>query len=119
MFRNVSRFVRPMGARAYAIPVENVTREWRCKVDGEETAEKVEKMLAEVQGTLPKAAKVQRLVCKAEWDYKILTTVPLADFGKWKEGGFKPEESFISKLKSTSGVSNVASQSYVFESKKN
>eukprot|EP01064_Diplonema_japonicum_P036164 TRINITY_DN8049_c1_g1_i1.p1 TRINITY_DN8049_c1_g1~~TRINITY_DN8049_c1_g1_i1.p1 ORF type:complete len:119 (+),score=38.77 TRINITY_DN8049_c1_g1_i1:54-410(+) len=117
MMRACSKFVRPMGARAYAIPVETVTREWRCKVDGEETAEKVESLVADVRSKLPKDASVQRLVCKAEWDYKVQTTVPLAAFGEWKGAAFAPEADFLEQLKATPGVSNVAAQAYVFEAK--
>ena len=75
MMRNVLQFARPAAARAYCIPVTTVAREWRCRVDAEPTAEKIEALVADVKTQLPEGASVQRLVCKAEWDYKVLPAV--------------------------------------------
>ncbi|KAJ9462040.1 hypothetical protein DIPPA_24150 [Diplonema papillatum] len=114
MLRTSARFIRPAGARAYAIPVNNVCREWRCNVDNEETAEKLDKVLGSMQSKIP-SKNVQRLVCKAEWDYKVISTVSMQEFGEWKANSFEPEASFMDKLKATPGVTNVKAQAYVVD----
>ena len=86
MFRvAAAKFVRPAASRAYCIPITNVCREWRCKVDGEATAEKLEKIVDETKSSLPKGATVQRLVCKAEWDYKVHTGTCIFSIGCMEE----------------------------------
>lgn len=42
--------------------------------------------------------------------YKIISQVPLDDFGPWEEGGHAPEAEFLEKLKAIDGVSQVETQ---------
>ena len=113
----MTAFTRAAGVRGYAIPVKTVCREWRMKVDNEETAEKIDALLADVQTKIPQGANIERLVCKAAWDYKVQVSVPLETFGEWKGSEFAPEADFVSGASSTSGVTNVEAQSYVWEKK--
>jgi hypothetical protein len=74
---------------------DHVCREWRCKYDGDKaTSESLEAISKVVDEYLPAiksnasksgAATVNRLVCGACLDFKLMTTVPLADFGPWEE----------------------------------
>ena len=42
--------------------------------------------------------------------HKIISQVPLDDFGPWEEGGHAPEAEFLEKLKAIDGVSQVETQ---------
>eukprot|EP00755_Sulcionema_specki_P011714 Sspe_Gene.49692::Locus_26995_Transcript_1_1_Confidence_1.000_Length_488::g.49692::m.49692 len=117
MMRRAMAAAVPFGCRGYAIPINRVCREWRCKVKGEETAEKVEELLESMRGKLPQDATVSRLVCKMQWDYKIQSTVDLETWKEWKGCDFPPEKEFLDELKAIDGVSNVSAQSYVHDAK--
>ena len=53
---------------------------------------------------------VNRLVCGGCLDFKLMMTVPLADFGPWEEKGFEPESEFLEKITAIEGVSQVETQ---------
>lgn len=96
---------------------DRVCREWRCKYEGDKaTSESLEAISKIVDEYLPeikkvsKDAKVNRLVCGGCLDFKLMTTVPLDDFGPWEEKGFSPEGEFLEKLKAIDGVSQVETQ---------
>ena len=107
-----------------AVPLANgsmnfdrVCREWRCKYTGDksdsESLEAIAGVVAEYLPEIKKAsadAVVNRLVCGACLDFKLMTTVPLADFGPWEASGFAPEAEFLEKLKAIPGVSQVETQ---------
>ena len=94
-----------------------VCREWRCKYSGdkadstslESIAKVVNEYLPEIKA-VSKDVKVNRLVCGACLDFKLMTTVPLSDFGPWSEKEFAPEKEFLEKLKAIEGVSMVETQ---------
>ena len=94
-----------------------VCREWRCKYDGDKaTSASLEAIAKLVDENLPDIKKasddmtVNRLICGGCLDFKLMMTVPLADFGPWEEAGFPPEESFLEGLKAIEGVSVVETQ---------
>lgn len=96
---------------------DRVCREWRCKYEGDKsTSESLEAISKVVDEYLPeikkvsKDAKVNRLVCGGCLDFKLMTTVPLDDFGPWEEKDFAPESDFLAKLKAIDGVSQVETQ---------
>jgi hypothetical protein len=69
-----------------------VCREWRCKYDGDKgTSESLEAISKVVDEYLPELKKisdgvtVNRLICGGCLDFKLMTTVPLDDFGPWEE----------------------------------
>jgi hypothetical protein len=107
-----------------AVPLANgsmsfdrVCREWRCKYTGDKSdSESLEAIAGVVAEYLPEIKKVSadatvnRLVCGACLDFKLMTTVPLADFGPWEASGFAPEAEFLEKLKAIPGVSQVETQ---------
>jgi hypothetical protein len=69
-----------------------VCREWRCKYDGDKgTSESLEAIAKVVDELLPEIKKasadatVNRLVCGGCLDFKLMTTVPLEDYGPWEE----------------------------------
>ena len=57
-----------------------------------------------------KDATINRLVCGSCLDFKLMTTVPLQDFGPWEEKGFAPEADFLKKISAIDGVSLVETQ---------
>eukprot|EP00614_Pseudopedinella_elastica_P008676 CAMPEP_0172604008 /NCGR_PEP_ID=MMETSP1068-20121228/24243_1 /TAXON_ID=35684 /ORGANISM="Pseudopedinella elastica, Strain CCMP716" /LENGTH=147 /DNA_ID=CAMNT_0013405927 /DNA_START=57 /DNA_END=500 /DNA_ORIENTATION=- len=96
---------------------DRVCREWRCKYEGDKaTSESLEAIAGVVEEFLPaikavsKEAVVTRMVCGGCLDFKLLTTVPLEDFGPWEEKGFAPESDFLEKIKAIEGVSVVETQ---------
>ena len=96
---------------------DRVCREWRCKYTGDKaTSESLEAIAKVVDEYLPtiKAVSsditVNRLVCGACLDFKLMMTVPLEDFGPWEESGFAPEADFLAKLKEIEGVSQIETQ---------
>ena len=69
-----------------------VCREWRCKYEGDkstsESLEAISKVVDELLPEIKKSSKdatVNRLVCGGCLDFKLMTTVPLDDFGPWEE----------------------------------
>jgi hypothetical protein len=96
---------------------DRVCREWRCKYTGDKaTSESLQAIAKVVDEYLPqikkasKEVKVNRLVCGGCLDFKLMTTVPLQDFGPWEASGFTPEAEFLEKLKAIDGVSMVETQ---------
>ena len=96
---------------------DRVCREWRCKYTGDKSDSKSLEAIAKVVDEyLPEIkkvsgdAKVNRLVCGGCLDFKLMTTVPLDDFGPWEEKGFAPEAEFLEKIKAIEGVSQVETQ---------
>lgn len=100
-----------------AMSFDRVCREWRCKYEGDKSDSKsleaisgvVDEYLADIKAVSP-GATVNRLVCGSCLDFKLMTTVPLEDFGKWEENEFAPEKAFLDKIKAIPGVSQVETQ---------
>ncbi|CAJ1966595.1 unnamed protein product [Cylindrotheca closterium] len=113
-----------MALNAEDVPLANgsmsfnrVCREWRCKYEGDkatsESLEAISKVVDEYLPDLKKLSdgvKVNRLVCGGCLDFKLMTTVPLEDFGPWEESGYAPEKDFLEKIKAIPGVSQVETQ---------
>mmetsp|Transcript_77565 Transcript_77565/g.225113 ORF Transcript_77565/g.225113 Transcript_77565/m.225113 type:complete len:146 (+) Transcript_77565:104-541(+) len=100
-----------------AMSFNRVCREWRCKYEGDkstsESLEAISKVVDEYLPEIKKASKdatVNRLVCGSCLDFKLMTTVPLEDYGKWEEAGHPPEKEFLEKIKAIPGVSLVETQ---------
>lgn len=96
---------------------DHVCREWRCKYTGDKSdsasLEAIAKVVDEYLPELKKvsaSAKVNRLVCGSCLDFKLMTTVPLDDFGPWEGNDFAPEKDFLEKIKAIEGVSQVETQ---------
>jgi len=96
---------------------DHVCREWRCKYTGDKSDSKsleaIAKIVDEYLPEIKKVSgdvKVNRLVCGSCLDFKLMTTVPLDDFGPWEEKGFAPEGEFLEKIKAIDGVSQVETQ---------
>ncbi|GMH49361.1 hypothetical protein TL16_g07188, partial [Triparma laevis f. inornata] len=96
---------------------DRVCREWRCKYTGDKTdsaslaavAAEVEKVLPAVKG-LSANVKVNRLVCGACLDFKLMITQDLDDYGPWSEKDHAPEADFIEAIKGIEGISQVETQ---------
>jgi hypothetical protein len=107
-----------------AVPLANgsmnfdrVCREWRCKYTGDKaTSESLQAIAGLVDEYLPSMKEassqitVNRLVCGACLDFKLMMTVPLDDFGPWEAAGFQPEAEFLEKLRAIDGVTQVETQ---------
>merc|ERR1711957_240944 len=110
--------------KAESVPLANgsmsfdrVCREWRCKYTGNKSdSESLEAIAKVVDEYLPQIkavsadAKVNRLVCGSCLDFKLMTTVPLADYGPWEEKEHFPEKEFLEKITAIEGVSQVETQ---------
>jgi hypothetical protein len=113
-----------LNAETAAVPLANgsmsfdrVCREWRCKYTGDKaTSESLQAIAGLVDEYLPSIKEasskitVNRLVCGACLDFKLMMTVPLDDFGPWEAAGFQPEAEFLEKLRAIDGVSQVETQ---------
>ncbi|EEC47126.1 predicted protein [Phaeodactylum tricornutum CCAP 1055/1] len=100
-----------------AMSFDRVCREWRCKFEGDksdsESLEAISKVVDEYLPEIKKVsndATVNRLVCGGCLDFKLMTTVPLEDFGPWEEKEFAPEADFLAKLKKIEGVTMIETQ---------
>merc|ERR1711933_479010 len=100
-----------------AMSFDRVCREWRCKYTGNKAdSESLEAIAKVVDEYLPElkavseGAAVNRLVCGSCLDFKLMTTVPLEDFGPWEGKDFAPEGEFLEKIKAIEGVSQVETQ---------
>ena len=122
IYRNALNTVRTMSSES--VPLANgsmsfnrVCREWRCKYSGDKSdsaslesiAKVVDEYLPQIKA-VSKDVTVNRLICGACLDFKLMTTVPLNDFGPWSESEFAPEKEFLEKLKAIEGVSMVETQ---------
>lgn len=101
---------------------DHVCREWRCKYTGDKgDSESLEAVAKELEKVLPEIKKVSddivvnRLVCGSCLDFKLMMTVPLADFGPWEENEFAPEADFLAAIKGIEGVSQVETQTITNE----
>jgi hypothetical protein len=115
-------FSRPQALNAVplangAMSFDRVCREWRCKFTGDKSdSESLEAIAKVVDEYLPKikaassGATVNRLVCGSCLDFKLMTTLPLDDFGPWEANGFAPEAEFLAKITAIKGVSQVETQ---------
>ena len=100
-----------------AMSFDRVCREWRCKFTGDKSdsasLEAISKIVDEYLPTIKAISPgvtVNRLICGGCLDFKLMTTVPLEDFGPWEASGFAPEADFLVKLKAIDGVSVVETQ---------
>lgn len=116
-FRSQTRLHEAVPLANGSMNFDHVCREWRCKYTGDksdsESLEAIAAVVAEYLPELKKASKdatVNRLVCGACLDFKLMTTVPMADFGPWEASGFVPEVEFLEKIKAIAGVSQVETQ---------
>ena len=75
----------------------------------EAIAKVVDELLPEIKAVSDDIT-VNRLVCGGCLDFKLMMTVPLADFGPWEENGHEPESKFLEKIKAIEGVSQVETQ---------
>jgi len=58
---------------------------------------------------------VQRVVCGGCHDFKVITKLKAADFGKWEEGKFSPEAEFLAAVKAIKGINTVETQTFTLE----
>merc|ERR1719362_398535 len=114
--RNTSKRFNLFSASEEKIAFNHVAREWRMKYSeggltgGAVTVDKVLKdTLAKVKA-VEGVVSVQRVVCGACNDFKVLTKVKAANFGDWAEKDFAPEAEFLEACKKVPGVTNVETQ---------
>ncbi|GMI45334.1 hypothetical protein TrCOL_g3260 [Triparma columacea] len=122
-FTSPNAFIRK-STSVNSVPLANgkmsfnrVCREWRCKYEGDKSTSESLSAISDVVDEFLPAIKgvssdvtVNRLVCGACLDFKLMVTVPLDDYGPWEGGGHVPESDFIAKLKAIEGVSQVETQ---------
>jgi hypothetical protein len=100
------------------VEFDTVAREWRMKWsadDDKKSLAAVQKELTKVQPKLASVAglkSVQRVVCGGCLDFKVVVALEADKYAAWEAAKFEPEESFLSAVKSISGVSSVETQTY-------
>mmetsp|Transcript_12804 Transcript_12804/g.25315 ORF Transcript_12804/g.25315 Transcript_12804/m.25315 type:complete len:167 (+) Transcript_12804:55-555(+) len=100
------------------VSFDTIAREWRCKWSADDDKASLvaaQDAIAEVIADVKKVKGVkgvQRVVCGGCLDFKIVTSLPADDFGKWEEAKFAPEEKFLAKLKGIKGITAVETQTY-------
>lgn len=113
---------RPLSAlRAEIAPgvsFDTVAREWRCKWDDEndkaslvEAQKALESVLSEIK-SVDGVKGVERIVCGGCLDLKVIVSLEADKFGDWESKEFAPEASFLEKLKSIEGISQVETQTF-------
>eukprot|EP00555_Chaetoceros_dichaeta_P001505 CAMPEP_0198276390 /NCGR_PEP_ID=MMETSP1447-20131203/65281_1 /TAXON_ID=420782 /ORGANISM="Chaetoceros dichaeta, Strain CCMP1751" /LENGTH=148 /DNA_ID=CAMNT_0043971335 /DNA_START=1375 /DNA_END=1821 /DNA_ORIENTATION=+ len=117
-FRQMSSLkAEPVPLANGSMSFDHVCREWRCKYTGDKSdsasleaiAKVVDEYLPQIKA-VSATAKVNRLVCGSCLDFKLMTTVPLDDFGPWEGKEFSPEKEFLAKITAIEGVSQVETQ---------
>jgi predicted TPR repeat methyltransferase len=109
-----------MVEKAPGVLFNRVAREWRCKWSADDdqaslvAAQKVlDKHLAALKSL--DGVEVQRVVCGGCKDFKVVTSVPAADFGAWENAAHAPEAEFLAELEAIDGISQVETQTYTFQ----
>jgi hypothetical protein len=109
-----------MGTITEGVEFDTIAREWRCKWsadDDKKSLQEAQKLLDTVLEEL-KAIKgvkdVHRVVCGGCLDFKVVTSLSADTFNDWSSDDFKPEESFLEKLKAIDGITLVETQTYTF-----
>merc|ERR1719384_2756645 len=97
-------FARTSTIMSESVPLANgsmsfdrVCREWRCKYTGDKSdsesleaiAKVVDEYLPQIKAVSP-GVTVNRLVCGSCLDFKLMTTVPLEDYGTWEGNDHAP-----------------------------
>jgi hypothetical protein len=109
---------RTMASITEGVSFDTIAREWRVKwsPDNEKKSlQEAQKALDAVLADIKKVdgvKGVQRVVCGGCMDFKVITSLPADKFGAWEENKFAPEEEFLTKLKTISGISSVETQTY-------
>jgi len=107
----------PMQEKAPGIAFNRVAREWRCRF-GDKTAlaaaQKVLDLYLPVL-TARNGARVQRAACLDLNQLKVVTSVPSSEFPGWKDEEFPPEEDFLAAWSRISGIRDVETQTYTFQ----
>jgi len=132
--RAAVRGARGVGVRAgslgqrrwLSIPVSHIVRGMEFAVEDEQAAELADSVAAVLSAALKEELGegydgYNRLVCKAEWDYKVFYEFASPEaFGQFKQEGGKPLELFNSAVKDMEAIAkgNVHTQNFVFDKKK-
>jgi hypothetical protein len=111
-----------MNKIADGVEFDTIAREWRCKwsPDGNKASlvacqmalESVVEDLNDVDGV----KSIERIVCGDCLDFKVITSVSVDNFDKWKKEKFDPEEIFVEMLGVIDGVSQIETQTYTVSS---
>jgi hypothetical protein len=100
---------------ADGVQFDTIAREWRCKWSADNDKASLvaaQAALTEILDPLKSTGKVQRVVCGGCLDFKVITSLPAADFKKWEEEQFAPEQAFLETLKGIDGITVVETQTY-------
>ena len=98
------------------VEFNTIAREWRCKWSADEdkaSLAAVQKVLDEYKAQVKGVSgvkNVQRVVCGACLDFKVITSLDAGQFGNWENAEFAPEKDFLKKLGEIKGVSSVETQ---------
>mmetsp|Transcript_13836 Transcript_13836/g.28954 ORF Transcript_13836/g.28954 Transcript_13836/m.28954 type:complete len:113 (+) Transcript_13836:74-412(+) len=107
-----------MPAITDSVTFDVIAREWRCKWSAEEEKKSLESAQQLLANKLPElkaiagVKNVQRVVCGACLDFKVVTAVDADKFGDFEKGGFCGESAFLEELKKIPGITTVETQTY-------
>ncbi|KAG7344149.1 hypothetical protein IV203_022157 [Nitzschia inconspicua] len=111
---------RSMGTITQGVEFDTIAREWRCKWSKEndmESLQRAQKALEDILADLKDTAgckAVHRVVCGGHLDFKVITSVSADQFPAWKDAEFAPEASFLTKLSTIDGITQIETQTYTF-----
>eukprot|EP00746_Dinoflagellata_sp_MGD_P097002 gnl/MRDRNA2_/MRDRNA2_38886_c0_seq1.p1 gnl/MRDRNA2_/MRDRNA2_38886_c0~~gnl/MRDRNA2_/MRDRNA2_38886_c0_seq1.p1 ORF type:complete len:408 (+),score=99.15 gnl/MRDRNA2_/MRDRNA2_38886_c0_seq1:66-1289(+) len=97
---------------------DTIAREWRWKWSSDADKKSLQEtneildMLIDVLKATPNVKSVQRIVCGACNEFKVITAMPASKFGEWEKKSFAPEAKFLDAVKKVSGITDVETQTY-------
>uniref|UniRef100_A0A7S0AID6 Uncharacterized protein n=1 Tax=Pyrodinium bahamense TaxID=73915 RepID=A0A7S0AID6_9DINO len=98
------------------VKFDKFAREWRCKYsndNGRQSLTEAQAVLTKFLGEInnvPEVRGVQRIVCTAEREFKVIISLHHSAYQTWEAKKFQPEEAFIAALKAIKGVDQVETQ---------
>mmetsp|Transcript_31967 Transcript_31967/g.92409 ORF Transcript_31967/g.92409 Transcript_31967/m.92409 type:complete len:313 (+) Transcript_31967:92-1030(+) len=103
------------------VTFHNLAREWRCRWS--EDSDNASLMAAQTKlnevldelSCLDGVISIQRIVCGACHEFKVITKLTEKAFKDWEEAAFVPEDRFLEALRSVTGVTGVEAQTYTLE----
>mmetsp|Transcript_108839 Transcript_108839/g.339172 ORF Transcript_108839/g.339172 Transcript_108839/m.339172 type:complete len:113 (-) Transcript_108839:26-364(-) len=107
-----------MGEIAPGVTFGVIAREWRCKWADDcdkkslELAQKELNLHIEKLKSVDGCLEVQRVVCGACKDFKVITSLPAVKFGDWEAKKFEPEAEFLAELGKIEGITQIETQTY-------
>eukprot|EP00182_Erythrolobus_australicus_P006233 CAMPEP_0185830584 /NCGR_PEP_ID=MMETSP1353-20130828/954_1 /TAXON_ID=1077150 /ORGANISM="Erythrolobus australicus, Strain CCMP3124" /LENGTH=114 /DNA_ID=CAMNT_0028528527 /DNA_START=5 /DNA_END=349 /DNA_ORIENTATION=+ len=105
---------------ARGVEFDTIAREWRMKWSEDDDKASLVAVQEALNACLPKikaldgVIEVNRVVCGACHDFKVITSMPAEKFSLWGAAEFAPEKEFLSQVKDVPGIYKVETQTFTF-----